>query len=56
MRIFLPLRSAGVRMGVLAEKDLKPLSQKANPLIPFASSLLINSLPTGPSVTVCKSA
>jgi hypothetical protein len=43
-------------IGVLAEKDLKPLSQKARPLMPLGSSLASSAAPIGPCVTLCSSA
>ena len=44
----MPLKSSGVLSALLAENDLKPLSQNARPLMPLASSLPSSCLPTGP--------
>src|SRR3990167_4000811 len=56
IRNFLPFMSAADLIGVLAEKDLKPLSQYARPLMPLGSSLAIKLAPTGPWVILCRSA
>ena len=48
MRIFRPLKSLSSRSGLLALMTLKPLSQKARPRMPLASSFFSSPLPIGP--------
>ena len=53
MRIFRPLKSAGVVSGLLALMTLKPLSQYARPWMPLGSSFSSSFWPIAPCVTLC---